>query len=84
MQGNLIEVRAVHKAVEAVDICSLELESVSGEPLPPFDAGAHIDLHFGGFIRQGMSGTCLTHVLSGVPDHRDMFLTQASRPTAQA
>lgn len=52
MQNNLIEVRVVQKAIEAVDICSLELASVSGEPLPPFSAGAHIDLHFGGFVRQ--------------------------------
>ena len=59
MQGTLIEVRTVHKAVEAVDICSLELESVSGEPLPPFDAGAHIGLHFDlemGLSRFGDSG----------------------------
>lgn len=25
---------------------------------------------------QGVCGTCLTRVISGVPDHRDMFLTQ--------
>ncbi|MBA4327584.1 MAG: oxidoreductase [Polaromonas sp.] len=52
MQNHLIEVRVVQKAVEAVDICSLELASVSGEPLPAFSAGAHIDVHFGGFVRQ--------------------------------
>jgi vanillate O-demethylase ferredoxin subunit len=52
MENPLIEVRVVRKAMEAVDICSLELASLSGEPLPPFQAGAHIDLHFGGFTRQ--------------------------------
>lgn len=52
MDKHLIEVRVVQKAMEAVDICSLELACVSGEPLPPFQAGAHIDLHFGGFTRQ--------------------------------
>jgi vanillate O-demethylase ferredoxin subunit len=52
MQSNLIEVRVVQKAIEALDICSLELTSASGESLPPFSAGAHIDLHFGGFVRQ--------------------------------
>lgn len=52
MQNKLIEVRVVRKAIEALDICSLELASVSGESLPPFSAGAHIDLHFGGFVRQ--------------------------------
>ena len=25
---------------------------------------------------QGVCGTCLTRVLEGVPDHRDMFLTE--------
>lgn len=52
MQHPLIEVRVVRKDVEAQDICSLELASTSGDPLPPFSAGAHIDLHFSGFVRQ--------------------------------
>lgn len=52
MQDNLIKVRVVHKTIEAVDICSLELASISGEPLPQFSAGAHIDVHVGGFVRQ--------------------------------
>lgn len=52
MQNPLIEVRVVRKDMEALDICSLELATVSGEPLPPFSAGAHIDLHFSGFVRQ--------------------------------
>lgn len=52
MQNNLIEVRVVQKVMEAVDICSLELHSVTGEPLPAFSAGAHIDLHVDGFVRQ--------------------------------
>ncbi|MFZ0330559.1 MAG: 2Fe-2S iron-sulfur cluster binding domain-containing protein, partial [Acinetobacter bohemicus] len=25
---------------------------------------------------QGICGTCLTHVIEGEPDHRDMFLTE--------
>jgi len=28
---------------------------------------------------QGVCGTCLTRVLEGVPDHRDMFLTEAEQ-----
>lgn len=28
---------------------------------------------------QGVCGTCLTHVLEGTPDHRDMFLTDDER-----
>ena len=52
MQQAVIEVRVVSKRDEAVDICSLELASVSGETLPPFSAGAHIDVHVGGLVRQ--------------------------------
>jgi vanillate O-demethylase ferredoxin subunit len=28
---------------------------------------------------QGVCGTCLTHVLDGVPDHRDLYLTEAEQ-----
>ncbi|WP_408278188.1 MULTISPECIES: PDR/VanB family oxidoreductase [Paraburkholderia] len=28
---------------------------------------------------QGVCGTCLTRVISGIPDHRDMYLTQQER-----
>ncbi|RZJ14443.1 MAG: oxidoreductase, partial [Haliea sp.] len=52
MQDALIEVRVTGKQDEAEDICSLELASVSGEALPPFAAGAHIDVHVGGLVRQ--------------------------------
>lgn len=38
---------------EASGIASLILTSASGQDLPPFSAGAHIDLHLpGGFVRQ--------------------------------
>lgn len=48
-----IEVRVAAKVREADDICSYELVSIDGKPLPPFDAGAHIDVHLGGtLIRQ--------------------------------
>lgn len=30
---------------------------------------------------QGICGTCLTRVISGQPDHRDMYLTEAERET---
>ena len=37
---------------EARDILSLELHAMPGESLPPFEAGAHIDLHLpGGLVR---------------------------------
>ncbi|WP_287811874.1 2Fe-2S iron-sulfur cluster binding domain-containing protein, partial [Pseudomonas sp.] len=28
---------------------------------------------------QGVCGTCLTRVLEGVPEHRDLFLTEAEQ-----
>jgi vanillate O-demethylase ferredoxin subunit len=36
----------------ATDICLFELSSADGEPLPTFSAGAHIDVHGNGLIRQ--------------------------------
>jgi vanillate O-demethylase ferredoxin subunit len=46
------EVRIGRRRQEAVDIISLELVSLDGQPLPAFSAGSHIDLHVGGFVRQ--------------------------------
>ncbi|SFD13570.1 PDR/VanB family oxidoreductase [Massilia yuzhufengensis] len=42
-----IEVRVAAKVCEAEGICSYELVPLDGAPLPPFDAGAHIDVHVG-------------------------------------
>ncbi|ROT46012.1 PDR/VanB family oxidoreductase [Pusillimonas sp. NJUB218] len=48
-----LTVKVVNKVLEAVDIVSLELASVDGKQLPPFSAGAHIDIHLpGGIVRQ--------------------------------
>lgn len=48
-----LEVRVLHKAVEAVDIVSLELGSSDGSSLPPFSAGSHIDVELpNGLVRQ--------------------------------
>lgn len=38
--------------VEAADIRSIELVGADGRPFPPFEAGAHIDVHLGELIRQ--------------------------------
>jgi vanillate O-demethylase ferredoxin subunit len=49
----MIDVLVVSRNDEAQDICSYELARVDGSPLPPFDAGAHIDVHLpDGLIRQ--------------------------------
>lgn len=42
-----IEVRVAAKVCEAEGICSYELVRLDGAPLPPFEAGAHIDVHVG-------------------------------------
>ncbi len=46
-------VKVARKTCEADGICSYELVSADGTPLPPFTAGAHIDVHVGdGIVRQ--------------------------------
>ncbi len=48
-----LAVRVARKAVEATDILSFELVEADGGNLPPFSAGAHIDVHLpGGLVRQ--------------------------------
>jgi len=49
----LIQVRVAAKRRMADDIAGFVLEAVDGEALPPFEAGAHIDVHLpGGPVRQ--------------------------------
>ncbi len=49
----MIEVVVSQRCSEAQDICSFELAAVDGSPLPPFEPGAHIDVHLpNGLIRQ--------------------------------
>lgn len=49
----MIEVTVVSRRLEAQDICSYELASTNGAPLPAFSAGAHIDVHLpDGLVRQ--------------------------------
>ncbi|MFS2003357.1 PDR/VanB family oxidoreductase [Duganella sp. CT11-25] len=53
MSTGLLEVRVERRDSEAEDICSYELVSVDGAPLPAFTAGAHIDVHVApGLVRQ--------------------------------
>ena len=53
MSGALLQVRVARKQQEAEDICSYELVSSDGKPLPVFTAGAHIDVHLGSsLVRQ--------------------------------
>jgi tetrachlorobenzoquinone reductase len=45
MMENTLDVRVSHVCAEAENIKSYELVAASGENLPPFSAGSHIDLH---------------------------------------
>ncbi len=48
-----LQVRVAQRQTETADICSLDLVATDGVPLPPFTAGAHIDLHLpNGLVRQ--------------------------------
>jgi vanillate O-demethylase ferredoxin subunit len=50
---NTFDVRVARKTCEAEAICSYELVTLDGTPLPPFEAGAHIDVHLSGsLVRQ--------------------------------
>ena len=49
----MIEVIVTARTREAEGVCSYELSCAQGKPLPPFSAGAHIDVHLpGGLVRQ--------------------------------
>jgi len=53
MNTDLLEVRVECRTDEAEGICSYELVSADGAPLPAFTAGAHIDVHVApGLVRQ--------------------------------
>lgn len=53
MTDALLTARVVRKKLETENICCVELVSDGTQPLPPFTAGSHIDVHLpGGFIRQ--------------------------------
>jgi len=53
MSGPTLQVRIARKAIEAADIAVLELAPLTTEPLPRFDAGAHIDVKLPrGLVRQ--------------------------------
>ncbi|MEF9897590.1 MAG: PDR/VanB family oxidoreductase [Pseudomonas sp.] len=63
----MIDVVVVSRNNEAQDICSYELAAVDGSPLPPFSAGAHIDVHLpDGLIRQ--------YSLCNHPEERHRYL----------
>ena len=47
MSAALIEMRVTARVPLAQDICLFELQPLNGAPLPPFAAGAHVEVHVG-------------------------------------
>jgi len=75
MSENVLEVRVARRDNEAEDICSYELVSVDGTPLPDFTAGAHIDVHVKpGLVRQ--------YSLCNPPHERHRYLIGVLRDPA--
>lgn len=71
----MIEVQVTARHNEAQDICSYELTSVDGQPLPAFTAGAHIDVQLpNGMIRQ--------YSLCNHPEERHRYLIGVLRDAA--
>ena len=63
----MLNVRVERKHQVADEICSFHLVSATGEPLPPFTAGSHVDVHLpGGLVRQ--------YSLCGDPDDAGRYV----------
>ena len=53
MSEHLIDVTVVEKTVLAEGIAGIELVATTGNALPPFSAGSHVDVYLGeGLLRQ--------------------------------
>jgi vanillate O-demethylase ferredoxin subunit len=75
VSSEAIKVRIGRKIVEAVDICSFELVAESGDKLPPFSAGSHVDVHVeDGLVRQ--------YSLCNNPNERERYLIGVLRDPA--
>ncbi len=53
MSEPLLTLRVARKQAATERICTLELEALPGQTLPPFSPGAHLELHLAeGLVRQ--------------------------------
>lgn len=68
-----LSIRAINP--EADDIVSLELMPTDGKPLPPFTAGAHIDLKLG-------NGLTRSYSLVNDPAERDRYVVAVNKDPA--
>ncbi|WP_434638935.1 PDR/VanB family oxidoreductase [Klebsiella sp. I138] len=61
-----LTVRVAEREIQGADVAVLTLTSLDGSPLPPFSAGAHIDLYLGeGIVRQ--------YSLCSSPHHPELY-----------
>lgn len=75
MMHETINVIVARKTLIAEDICLYELQhEAPGTPLPDFEAGAHVDVHAGDFIRQ--------YSLCGTPGPADSYQIAVLRDPA--
>jgi vanillate O-demethylase ferredoxin subunit len=68
----LIKLRLQQIRWEAQDICAYEFVAANGQALPPFTAGAHIDLHL------PVGGVC-SYSLCGSPEDRAVYRVAVQR-----
>ncbi|MCE2659648.1 MAG: PDR/VanB family oxidoreductase [Rubrivivax sp.] len=73
-----LTVRVARKCVEADGICSVELVALDGAALPPFDAGAHLDVQLP-FVRPGLARP---YSLCNDPAERHRYLIAVLREPA--
>lgn len=70
--ADVIKVIVTAKKNETAHICSFELKSVDGSPLPAFDAGAHVDV-------QIADGLTRSYSLCNSPQEKDRYLIAVLR-----
>jgi len=75
MTATTIPVRVARKRVEAEGICSFELVHAEGGALPPFTAGAHVEVHLPGGVTRPYS-------LYGSPADTQRYRIAVLRETA--
>lgn len=73
--GQQLAVRVQAMRLEARDILSVELCAADGADLPPFEAGAHVDLHLG-------NGVTRSYSLLNAQDERKRYVVGVAKDRA--
>ena len=82
VRDRLFDVKVSRRSRETAEVALIELASATGDALPPFTAGAHVDMHFAnGAVRQ--------YSMCGAPGETDVYrfgvlLSDRSRGGARA